>query len=575
MGKEKDKSNSKNNLTMNIAANVDMASFKKSLAFIKSAITSMQKALAMPSGTQPDKVNPELGVSEMAAKEAIKGAQDSANSAKQSMEKMKKPLTENEILLKKFNEEFNVTGIVGIYAFRRIARFGKIFLKSLIEITIETQKLENGFSSLQKKIDEFNESVAEIKRNLGSAVSSVLEPALDVINSMAGYVKSLTSAFKDMSQPWKGFLGIVVLAGVLIPSVISLVMVLRYYMSKIVKTMLLQAEAGNKAAAAIIKYRTAIATTIKFASTAIILALALYNIFKKTNSETEKMGKNLGVASYDDVNILQDAESTEDKVNGITAAFEKMYKAISLVIAALAGFSLIKTIGGWFDNFLDKNIDDIFDDIGSSTKKATGGLSEYSAETVTAEQRSAALKATFGALKFASVGLIFGFTSLIQNWKEMSTAAKVVSGYLMGLATTLTVVAAGLALVNYVKYKKMITVMGFVAGGLAITAGVVSAMSAAKSQASALNTEIPQQAHGGVTTGTAIAMVGEGKYNEAIVPLGNSPEFSDMKQDITNAVLAGLSMQGGRSNQPINITVNVDKDYIYKSYNQVAKQNGR
>ena len=59
------------------------------------------------------------------------------------------------------------------------------------------------------------------------------------------------------------------------------------------------------------------------------------------------------------------------------------------------------------------------------------------------------------------------------------------------------------------------------------------------------------------------------------MPLGNSPEFADMKQDITNAVLAGLSMQGGRSNQPINITVNVDKDYIYKSYNQVAKQNGR
>ena len=483
-------------------------------------------------------------------------------------------LSENEKLLQHFNENFDVTGIVGIRAFRTITRYGTNLLKSLIELTIETQTLENGFSSLNNKINTFKNNITEIKKNLGSSITSVLEPIMDIFNAGIGYISSLTKGLSELSFPLKQALGLITLMLIVLPSVVSLFMILRYYGGKVVKTFLAQASATNKAAAALVKYRAGILATVKTLSLAVIFALALYNIFKKT-ADTSKEIENLGLSSFDDVNILQDAKSQEDEINGITAAFQKMEKAISLAVATLSGFAIIKTVGGWFSDFFDKQINTAFDHIGESVGDATGKLSGYSTETVTAATRSAALQSALSSLQIATSGLVFGVTSLIQNWDDMGTAAKVVSTYLMALAGTLTIVAAGLALVNYVKYKKMITVMGFVAGGLAITSGVVAAMNAAKNQAAALNTSIPKQAHGGVTTGTAIAMVGEGKYNEAIVPLGNSPEFSAMKEDITNAVLAGLSVQGGRSNQPINITVNVDKDYIYKSYNQVAKQNGR
>lgn len=48
---------------------------------------------------------------------------------------------------------------------------------------------------------------------------------------------------------------------------------------------------------------------------------------------------------------------------------------------------------------------------------------------------------------------------------------------------------------------------------------------------------IPQMATGGVVDQPTVAMIGEGRYNEAVVPLGNSPQFAEMKEDIASAVL--------------------------------------
>ncbi|MEG0283057.1 MAG: hypothetical protein RR662_07785, partial [Clostridia bacterium] len=47
---------------------------------------------------------------------------------------------------------------------------------------------------------------------------------------------------------------------------------------------------------------------------------------------------------------------------------------------------------------------------------------------------------------------------------------------------------------------------------------------------------IPKLATGGVTTGSTIANIGEGRYKEAVIPLENSQQFRDMKQDIADAV---------------------------------------
>ena len=51
----------------------------------------------------------------------------------------------------------------------------------------------------------------------------------------------------------------------------------------------------------------------------------------------------------------------------------------------------------------------------------------------------------------------------------------------------------------------------------------------------------PQLANGGVTTGPTFALIGEGNYNEAVIPLGNSPQFATMKGEIADEVARKLS----------------------------------
>lgn len=69
----------------------------------------------------------------------------------------------------------------------------------------------------------------------------------------------------------------------------------------------------------------------------------------------------------------------------------------------------------------------------------------------------------------------------------------------------------------------------------------------------------PKLADGAVATGPTFAMIGEGKYDEAVVPLGNSPQFAEMKDDIANEVLNKMGPGGrGGSRQaiPVILTLN-------------------
>ena len=50
----------KNNLMMNIGANVDMSSFKKAISFMKASITSMQKVINNMAIPPQSQVKPEL-----------------------------------------------------------------------------------------------------------------------------------------------------------------------------------------------------------------------------------------------------------------------------------------------------------------------------------------------------------------------------------------------------------------------------------------------------------------------------------------------------------------------------------
>lgn len=68
--------------------------------------------------------------------------------------------------------------------------------------------------------------------------------------------------------------------------------------------------------------------------------------------------------------------------------------------------------------------------------------------------------------------------------------------------------------------------------------------------------QLPAMAAGGIVNAPTLALVGEGRYPEAVVPLGSSPQFDEMKSGIAAAVLEGLRGTGER--QSAEVVLNVD-----------------
>lgn len=66
---------------------------------------------------------------------------------------------------------------------------------------------------------------------------------------------------------------------------------------------------------------------------------------------------------------------------------------------------------------------------------------------------------------------------------------------------------------------------------------------------------IPRLANGGIATGSTLANIGEGKYDEAVIPLENSPQFTSMKKDIAEAVVEGLGRVDSGNTQKLEIDI--------------------
>ena len=74
---------------------------------------------------------------------------------------------------------------------------------------------------------------------------------------------------------------------------------------------------------------------------------------------------------------------------------------------------------------------------------------------------------------------------------------------------------------------------------------------------------IPYLAKGGVVTGPTPAMIGEGKYDEMVMPLGNSPQENDFVDKIVDAI----NNNPGSGNSSIEVRVFIgDKEFDAFTY---------
>lgn len=82
-------------------------------------------------------------------------------------------------------------------------------------------------------------------------------------------------------------------------------------------------------------------------------------------------------------------------------------------------------------------------------------------------------------------------------------------------------------------------------------------MSSADGIYGTMTVDTSRMATGGVVSAPTLAMVGEGKYSEAVVPLGQSPQFASMQEGIAEAVVSRLSAgsRSGSSGQPVVLNI--------------------
>ena len=152
-----------------------------------------------------------------------------------------------------------------------------------------------------------------------------------------------------------------------------------------------------------------------------------------------------------------------------------------------------------------------------------------------------------------SVGFVAAFVVFGAMLIGMSFFMDKVAGGIEKITTAIGQQITKLAILNPLLAAQAI-LMNPIVGGITVAASIVGAL--------LVKALIPAMATGGVATGPTVAMVGEGRYPEAVVPLGGSPQFASMKSDIANAVLQGImalnGRGGGRGNSATEIVLNVD-----------------
>ena len=239
-------------------------------------------------------------------------------------------------------------------------------------------------------------------------------------------------------------------------------------------------------------------------------------------------------------------------------------------VALLIGGTLLPKMAAWTAAHLSNTVA-ILAGVKASLlgKTATTAQAAATIKDTVATKANTAAEATNTTTKKLSVA-----ATVKQTWSEFtlataklkeaiaskkSSAASVLEMSRRSAETTTNISAAAS---NWALAAAKVAAMGVAAlAGAALIAAAVGSIAMIASGNSINN----YMATGGVVTSPTTAVIGEGAYDEAVIPLGHSPQFTSMKEDIATAVVTALSTAGilgvssdrnsPSSNQPIVLQI--------------------
>lgn len=165
-----------------------------------------------------------------------------------------------------------------------------------------------------------------------------------------------------------------------------------------------------------------------------------------------------------------------------------------------------------------------------------------------------ALETVVNTVDWFSIGYEIGEALKRIDWESlMSSVAKVIINTLGGLLTSLlpsllrSILDSALNNLTLGLYGKVTKTPGLqyptTSGLVNVPYKVVSQGDQAVRNWLISQGKVPQFATGGVVTGPTNAIIGEGRYDEAVIPLGNSPQLQEMLQKFA-AITATLLSEG-------------------------------
>lgn len=177
-------------------------------------------------------------------------------------------------------------------------------------------------------------------------------------------------------------------------------------------------------------------------------------------------------------------------------------------------------------------------------------------------------------------GLMSGLSAVgtkLSSWG--STLRSSLSNIFSGVQTT---VSSAISSISSMASSAVSSVTSMARSiGSAVSSAASSARSALSNIGSRISSTVSsftsprvRMATGGVVRGPTQALIGEGRYSEAVIPLGNSPELEEMIDKIATAVSA-TSRADSANTPPVEVHVYVDGREITTAQNRVNRMYGR
>lgn len=247
----------------------------------------------------------------------------------------------------------------------------------------------------------------------------------------------------------------------------------------------------------------------------------------------------------------------------LSPIFEKIIEIVGgiIEIVLLLWNNVLAPVLGWLIDKLGPSISNIFEDLWDAVQSVFSSLGKA----------FEGLFGMFGGLIDFIAGVFSGDWERV--WKGIVNIFVGIGNMLIGIFESVVNFIIGLVngLISLI-WNGIVGLINLILGAVEGIAGLLGfdlnlKLESEPWQIPYLNIpRIPEMATGGVVTSPTLAMIGEGKYDEAVIPLGNSPQMTELVNQIADAT------KGRGDDTPIQVNVYIGNEQIAEYTHRAEKR---